>query len=211
MVICISYADQENPKVFEWLEEADAGYGDQLITGPGDVFLQLAPHEAIKILRKQFPDLCARIAGSHMPSKRDTKWRPLCDEVYTALKSLCLPLALYQPTEQEEYIMADVKKPAPAPAAANKAAPAAKEAKEKKAPAPRKWGPNDTIHFAADKSGKKYGPDHNPKRVGSASHKLWGVYKEGMRVEDYVKAGGNSGAISWDTEHGFITVKKAAA
>ena len=209
MVICISYADQENPKVFEWLEEKDASYGDLLIVGPSDVFLHLAPHECIKLLRKQFPDLCARIAGSHMPSKRDTKWRPLCDEVYKALETLCLPLGLYQPTEQEEYVMAtEVKKPVPA---AKPAGDAKAPAKKKDPMAPRKWGPNDTIHFAADKGGKKYGPDHNPKRVGSASHKLWLVYKEGIRVEDYVKAGGNSGAISWDTEHGFITVKKAAA
>jgi hypothetical protein len=211
MVICISYADQENPKVFEWLEEKDAGYGDQLITDWQDVFIQLAPHECIKILRKQFPDLCVKISGATKPSKRDTTWKDLCKEIYSALESLCLPLNLYQPTEIEEnVIMSDKKAPTPA-AKAPTAAKAPAAPKEKKATKPRKFEANDTIHFAADKEGKKYGPDHNPKRPGSAAHKVFGMYKEGIKVSDFVKAGGSAGDIAWNVEHGYITVKKAAA
>lgn len=215
MVICISYADQENPKVFEWLEEKDAGYGDQLVTDWQDVFIQLAPHECIKILRRHFPDLCVKIGGATKPSKRDTTWKDLCKEIYSALESLCLPLELYQPTEQEDIvIMVEAKKttaPTPAAKAPTAAAKAPAVAKEKKAPKPRKFENADTIHFAADKEGKKYGADYNPKRPGSAAHKVFGLYKEGMKVSDFVKAGGSAGDIAWNVEHGYITVKKPAA
>lgn len=211
MVICISYADQDNPKVFEWLEEKDAGYGDQLITDAGDVFLQLSPYECIKILRTQFPDLCGRIAAVKMPSKQG-QWRDLCKEVYSALESMCLPLGLYQPTEQEEIVMSTAKPtPTPAAKAPTAAAKAPAAPKEKKAAKPRKFESNDTIHFAADKDGKKYGPDNNPKRPGSAAHKVFGLYKEGIKVSDFVKAGGSAGDIAWNVERKYITVKKAEA
>src|SRR5271155_1366709 len=47
----------------------------------------------------------------------------------------------------------------------------------------------------------------NPKRVGSKAHGTFSLYKTGMTVGDFIKAGGYYAALSWDVGHGFVEVK----
>lgn len=51
----------------------------------------------------------------------------------------------------------------------------------------------------------------NPKRKGSRCHGEFALYKNGMTVGQYLKAGGSRAGIRWDVDHGFISVAKAAA
>lgn len=59
----------------------------------------------------------------------------------------------------------------------------------------------------------------SPKKTGSKAREIWDLYKDGMTVEDLLKAaeatkGGAAYAkacMIWDTRHGFITVGPAAA
>lgn len=46
----------------------------------------------------------------------------------------------------------------------------------------------------------------NPKRKNTLSHKRFELYKTGMTIADYVKAGGRTGDINYDVIAGFITV-----
>lgn len=53
--------------------------------------------------------------------------------------------------------------------------------------------------------------DTNPKRVGSASHPRFDLYKEGMTVKEYKTLNKDFGSadLAWDIDHGFIRVTKA--
>jgi hypothetical protein len=48
--------------------------------------------------------------------------------------------------------------------------------------------------------------DKNPKKQGSKSHKRFAMYQTGMTVAAFVKAGGTTGDVVWDTLHKFISV-----
>jgi hypothetical protein len=65
------------------------------------------------------------------------------------------------------------------------------------------------ISLGTDKDGKKYGPDNNPKRAGSAAATRFALYKDGMTVEAALKAGLRSDDIAFDLHETrkFITVK----
>jgi hypothetical protein len=49
----------------------------------------------------------------------------------------------------------------------------------------------------------------NPKRKGSASAKRFNLYKNGMTVGEFLKAGGRRGDVNWDSEHEHITLTPA--
>ena len=46
----------------------------------------------------------------------------------------------------------------------------------------------------------------NPKRKNTLAFKRFELYKSGMTIADYVKAGGRTGDINYDVIAGFITV-----
>jgi hypothetical protein len=47
----------------------------------------------------------------------------------------------------------------------------------------------------------------NPKRPGSKAHSTFSLYKTGMAVGEFLKAGGYYAALSWDVGHRFVEVK----
>lgn len=51
----------------------------------------------------------------------------------------------------------------------------------------------------------------NPKREGTRAFKQFSLYKDGMTVEDFIKAGGRPSALRYDTEKGFIKLRQPAA
>lgn len=48
--------------------------------------------------------------------------------------------------------------------------------------------------------------EKNPKREGSESATRFALYKTGMTVADFLKAGGRAGDVAWDVKHKFITL-----
>lgn len=48
--------------------------------------------------------------------------------------------------------------------------------------------------------------DKNPKQVGSAAHTRFAFYKNGIKVGQFLKAGGSRADLSWDTKKGFIEI-----
>ena len=46
----------------------------------------------------------------------------------------------------------------------------------------------------------------NPKKPGSKAYARYSLYSEGMTVQQYLVAGGESSDIRYDVEHGFIKV-----
>lgn len=89
---------------------------------------------------------------------------------------------------------------------APKAAKAPKEPKEPKAPKAPKFATNMKIKMLADKEGKTYGKDNNPKRVGSSSHDRFALYVDGMTVEAAIAAGVKTADLDWDVDKGFISI-----
>lgn len=47
----------------------------------------------------------------------------------------------------------------------------------------------------------------NPKRPGSKSHARFGLYEDGMTVQQFVQAGGTAADVKWDAERGYIRVE----
>lgn len=83
------------------------------------------------------------------------------------------------------------------------------DTKEKKAAPKRelKYAKDAKITLLADKDGKVYGPDNNPKNNGSKAAARFAIYKNGMTVQDFVDAGGTRADIDNDVKKKFISVK----
>ncbi len=47
----------------------------------------------------------------------------------------------------------------------------------------------------------------NPKRPGSKSHKRFDLYRDGMSVQEFLRAGGTREDLRWDRERGYISIK----
>jgi hypothetical protein len=91
-----------------------------------------------------------------------------------------------------------------APAAANGAP---KEAKPPKAPKePKQPKESNFAKVYPDGAIITVKADKNPKRAGTKAHGTFELYKSGMTVGDFIKAGGYYAALSWDVGHGFVTV-----
>lgn len=112
-------------------------------------------------------------------------------------------------------------KSAPTPAAGGATGeaapkPAAKAAKPKAEPKPPRYNPKGTVVMLADKDGKKYGPDHNPKRAGTKAATWFANYKDGITIADleeaYKKTGGSMNQnLDWDIKHKFVEYKAPTA
>jgi hypothetical protein len=48
---------------------------------------------------------------------------------------------------------------------------------------------------------------HNPKQPGSKSHARYALYQDGMRVDEYVRAGGVTADLSWDMKREYIRIE----
>lgn len=83
--------------------------------------------------------------------------------------------------------------------------------KPKAPPRPSRFADSDVVRMGADKEGKPYGPENNPKRPGSESHDRFAKYRDGKTVRENIDAGVRSADIAWDVDHGFIVVEKSAA
>ena len=47
----------------------------------------------------------------------------------------------------------------------------------------------------------------NPKREGSGGWRRFNLYKNGMKIRDFLSAGGKTIDLDWDRERGFIAVE----
>ena len=102
--------------------------------------------------------------------------------------------------------------PAPAPKKAKAKAPAkkakAKKASSKKAPAKKAKATGRPSRKAPLDGVIKVLVAKNPKRPTSAAGQRFDLYKPGMTVGEFLKAGGWRADINWDTKQGFIEVVK---
>lgn len=81
-------------------------------------------------------------------------------------------------------------------------AKAAKAAKVKTTNAPTsRIGRDEVVRLLVDK---------NPKRPGSASYPRFELYKDGITVGDFIKAGGTMADVVWDFGHRLITLEPPA-
>ena len=71
----------------------------------------------------------------------------------------------------------------------------------------RKIDTTRTIRLQADKDGKQYGADNNPKRAGSASAARFACYIDGMTVGQALEAGITAADLAWDQNKGLIVLE----
>ena len=49
--------------------------------------------------------------------------------------------------------------------------------------------------------------DKNPKREGCGGWRRFNLYKNAMKIRDFLKAGGKTIDLDWDRERGFVAVE----
>lgn len=88
-----------------------------------------------------------------------------------------------------------------------------KAAKEPKAPKERAepttmggYKLEDKITLLADKEGKPYGADNNPKKAGSQTHARFAKYVTGQTVKEAYEAGVAAGDFAYDVSKNFISI-----
>lgn len=133
--------------------------------------------------------LADKLFSSNKISKKSTD-----DEIIEATKAYIIPMDLSNPTEGERIVATTTRGVAAKPAAKEKKAP---KAKAEGAGSRSRVPPLSTIKLLTDK---------NPKREGTAAFAAFAAYKNGMTVGDYLKKGGNSGALNYDISHKFVEV-----
>lgn len=101
-------------------------------------------------------------------------------------------------------IMAKKKDTAPADATTTAAASTeTKVAGQVRGP---KGVPGDAVvQMGTDTAGAKYGPDNNPKKVGSKTHGRFAGYVEGMTVTEALATGLTTADLVYDAAHGFVS------
>ena len=75
-------------------------------------------------------------------------------------------------------------------------------------PIPRtpRFADTGVITLLADKDGKKYGPENNPKKQSSASADRFAKYVDGQTVAEAKAAGVVNGDFANDTDRGYISI-----
>lgn len=88
------------------------------------------------------------------------------------------------------------------------AAVATEAAEKKHRPIPKdpKYADTGVITLLADKDGKQYSAEHNPKKPGSASHERFSKYVDGMTVKAAKEAGLLNGDLDNDVKKGYISI-----
>jgi len=91
---------------------------------------------------------------------------------------------------------------------ANKGHEAEVSTEKKHRPIPKdpKYADTSVISLQADKDGKQYSADHNPKKPGSASHDRFTKYVDGMTVKEAKDAGLLNGDFDNDVKKGYISI-----
>lgn len=190
--------------------------GDAVIESPADVLRQYNLLELPRLLRKIGDDALTERVTSGVPTQQEQTLHLRTEaasryrlDLFEGLERLGSPPPS-DPAEIVEMVRVDRQlmkkessmpenKPAAGAAATKPAAPA-------KTPRPPKYADGAKIALQADKDGKKYGKDNNPKREGSASATRFALYKDGMTVKSFVDAGGTLADIDNDVKKGYVKV-----
>lgn len=88
---------------------------------------------------------------------------------------------------------------------------AEKAPKEKKEPKPPRYTAQSIVHLLSDADGKQYGPDHNPKRAGSASAERFARYRDGITVGELLDHEAQTKVfadLDYDVSKGFIEIER---
>lgn len=73
---------------------------------------------------------------------------------------------------------------------------------------PRSSGPRRTVTVRKSDPRKiVHVSPTNPKKQGSASYDRFALYRVGMTVDEFVRAGGTIADVKWDAERGFIKLE----
>ena len=97
------------------------------------------------------------------------------------------------------------KKKDDAPADVAPAAPANSASVPTGAKGPRGVPGDAMIRMGIDKENKHYGPDNNPKKVGSKTHGRFMGYHDGMTVAAALATGLTTADLIFDRDHGYIS------
>lgn len=83
---------------------------------------------------------------------------------------------------------------------------ASAEKKSRPIPKDPKFSETSVIKLLADKDGKPYGAENNPKKAGTATHGRFAKYVDGMTVKAALEAGLTRGDLSYDKDKKFIDI-----
>ena len=195
-------------------------YGDAIMAGPADIRRMYNHLDLNSLLEKLDDEILRCSVMQTVSSACDQRAVDAAyDRYQDSIWNLMMNCARTPPTDPGELVnlivadrdnynlglkertMTDTK----APTTANESKPKAETA----APAEKKFGSftaDQKISLQADKEGRKYGSDNNPKRAGSKSADRFALYKDQMSVAEAIAAGVTVGDLNYDTDKGFIKI-----
>lgn len=215
MYNCITITRAGKGDVFgcDSFEDADRHpliqYGDAIITAPSKLMTQVTFLELPDFLdRLDDHELRQMILSSLSGKTHDQKlevmkryydmvWQRLCsiaENLPTDPDLICNLVRRDRELSIEEGKTTMTKTEAPE----NKAA---------KAPKPPKYAPDAKIVMLSDKEGKAYGKANNPKRAGTKAAERFALYDNGVSVGAFLKNGGTTADLDYDTSKGYVKVE----
>jgi len=184
-------------------------YGDAILDGPESIISEYGAYEwaaAADLAQVTLPELDLQILRQGAVRECRAVMARTAGLLWDALLDAASP-ALTDPSRVCEQVSRDRRNTTMAKKEAAPKVHAEKPAGEKKSAGPRGTATDATIHMLFDKSGKQYGADNNPKKVGSKGHERFAQYVDGMTVEAALKAGVWAADVSWDVSKGFIELR----
>jgi len=226
--VAVTRGGMGEPWLFESRAEADlhplVQYGDALLSGPEDVLTQYGLHQLPLLLRVIGDEHLTRRVLSAVPDPgvaREVKRREAAEQhtaaVFAALEARAKappasPARVCELIRRDRELYSEERRKMPevtntAAGGKSKAAAAAKPAKDVKPP---RYPSDSVITLLADKDGKAYGKNNNPKRAGSKAAEHFALYTSGMKVGKFIEAGGTLADLAFDEGKKFIKVAPKA-
>lgn len=227
--VAVTVGGRGTPWLFESRAEAEehplVQPGDAVVARASDLFKQYSLYEIEVLLRVVGDGALSKRVLASLPEREVSERirterfeKEYGQTLFKALVAAASPPPS-DPAEVCRLIREDRKKWKKESLTMAKDSTKGKPATAKKADAPKKSGGGrgrtfngkDTIQLLADKNGKPYGKDNNPKRAGTASATRFAFYKNGMTVDKFLEAGGDPSDLRNDANKKFISITPAPA
>lgn len=185
-------------------------YGDALLTSPETVVSQYN--------RLEWNELrsLAGLPAALLPTT-PREWRMFAELQAESLLDELTKRAIRPPTDSQQIcdivsqdrkkgtIMAKKKDTAPADATTTVEGSTTTSNLPAQARGPKNVPADAIITMGKDKDGKDYGPDNNPKKVGSKTHGRFAAYATGMTITEALATGLTTADLVYDAAHGFVS------
>lgn len=218
-VIAIARGGVGQPWLHDSIQAADqhpiTQFGDPLISRPGSLMKTLSTAEMVALADAIGDTKIAGELRAPLVAESEYARKSAVDRLWDSLVRHA-PRPPSDPKEVCDIIVADrcrtritgvrVRRTEEMSEEAAATTEAPTEKKSRPIPKDPKFSETSVIKLLADKDGKSYGAENNPKKPGTATHGRFAKYVDGMTVKAALEAGLTRGDLSYDKDKKFIDI-----